>query len=363
MKLAFIAPGSVGHTTKWVNSLAEEGLDVTLITQHRVTTALHKSVKVNYLPFTGTIGYFLNAPALNRLIKRLKPDVINVHYASGYGTLALLSGIKPYILSVWGSDVYEYPYLSKLKMWLSQKSLLNAHKIASTSEAMAKQVLKVANPSKDEIAITPFGIDLSLFTNQRAAFNREIITIGIVKTLEHKYGIDLLLNAFAIVEKNFKEKGITTPLKLLIVGGGPLEHALKEHAEKLRLESTIEFVGKVDNSQVCRYINAMDIFVVPSRIESFGVAAVEALACERPCIVANTGGLPGVVLDGETGKVVDAESDSAIAEAIIDFINDPNNAIQMGQAGRQDVLVKYDQKNTVKNMINLYQEFHEKYVY
>jgi L-malate glycosyltransferase len=362
MKLAFIAPGSVGHTTKWVNSLAEEGLDVTLITQHRVTASLHSNVKVKYLPFTGTIGYFLNTIALNRLIKRLKPDVINVHYATGYGTLALLSRIKPYILSVWGSDVYEYPYLSKLKMWLTQKSLLSAQKIASTSEAMATQVLKVVNPVKDEIAITPFGIDLSLFTSQRPAFNRDIITIGIVKTLEHKYGVDLLLNAFATVEKHLNDNGIKTPLKLLIVGGGPLEQALKEHAEKLALESKIEFVGKVDNSQVCRYINDMDIFVVPSRIESFGVAAVEALACERPCIVANTGGLPGVVLDGETGKVVDAESARAIAQAIIDFINAPNSAIHMGKAGRQDVLVKYDQKNTVKNMINLYQEFHAKYV-
>jgi hypothetical protein len=67
-------------------------------------------------------------------------DLLNVHYASGYGTTAALSGFRPWMLSVWGSDVYDFPYESRLKGWWLRRNLRQADLIGSTSEAMAQQV-------------------------------------------------------------------------------------------------------------------------------------------------------------------------------------------------------------------------------
>jgi glycosyltransferase involved in cell wall biosynthesis len=222
---------------------------------------------------------------------------------------------------------------------------------------MAKQVNGLHASTKHNIAITPFGINTSTFKSHRRIFSNEIITIGIVKTLEHRYGIDLLLNAFAQVKAILKKNNSKKVIKLVVVGGGHLESELKKLALKLNIEADVDFVGRVDNSLVVDYINKMDIFVVPSRIESFGVAAVEALACERPCIVANTGGLPEVIIDGETGLVVEAESANAIALSIVYLINNPDKAIEMGISGRLDVIHKYDEFHTVQKMIELYKTF------
>ena len=359
ISLAFVAPGSIVHTIKWVNGLADRGIDVTLITQHKVVSKIHPDVSVVYLPYSGGKGYILNAYALKKVIKKLSPSVTNVHYASGYGTLALLSGIKPYILSVWGSDVYEFPSQSKFKHWLIKKNLLNAKRIASTSYAMAEQVNTILNSNELKIAITPFGVNLANFTKTKEPFASDVITIGIVKMVEHKYGIDLLIEGFALAESQLKliEKHKNIDLKLIVVGDGSREEELKRLADTCGVLSRTNFVGSVDNLRVTHYINETDIFVVPSRIESFGVAAIEALACERPCIVANTGGLPEVIMNGTTGMVVDSESAEAIANAIVYCINNKAAAIKMGEKGRESVIEQYTEAAALDVMINLYQQF------
>jgi hypothetical protein len=85
-------------------------------------------------------GYFRNVPVLRRLLVTERADLLNVHYASGYGTTAALSGFRPWMLSVWGSDVYDFPYESRLKGWWLRRNLRQADLIGSTSEAMAQQV-------------------------------------------------------------------------------------------------------------------------------------------------------------------------------------------------------------------------------
>ena len=151
-------------------------------------------------------------------------------------------------------------------------------------------------------------------------------------------------------------------LELVIVGDGSLEDELIALASELNVLSQVDFVGAVENNQVADYINKMDIFVVPSRIESFGVAAIEALGCERPCIVANTGGLPEVILNGETGIVVEAESAKAIADAIVYFINNKAAVIEMGHKGRESVNEKYLESAALDIMLNLYHQFEQKNV-
>ena len=112
MKILFLSAANSIHTVRWVNSLANRNHEIYLVYNrghNPKADKIDKKVKLCELPFTGNRGYFFNVFALKKLAKKIKPDVINVHYASGYGTLARKSKLCPILLSVWGSDVYDFP--------------------------------------------------------------------------------------------------------------------------------------------------------------------------------------------------------------------------------------------------------------
>ena len=122
-KVFFISAASSIHTVKWVNSLSED-YEVHLIycNNHQPKIdSVNKNVILHKLHFKAPIGYYLNSIELRKLYKKIHPDIINVHYASGYGTLARISRIKPVLLSIWGSDVYDFPNQSKIKNRILKK--------------------------------------------------------------------------------------------------------------------------------------------------------------------------------------------------------------------------------------------------
>src|SRR5262245_50581876 len=104
MRLALLGPGRSPHIEKWVNSLSERGHEVHLITAHNPSTAISSKVKIHRMRFAPPLAYFCGTE-LKNILKEIKPDLLNVHSASGYGQLARLSGFHPVLLSVWGSDV------------------------------------------------------------------------------------------------------------------------------------------------------------------------------------------------------------------------------------------------------------------
>ena len=195
MKIIFLGEAGSIHTIRWVNSLSEKGIEVILVSlkgNFDNVEKISKKVKTIYLPFGTKLGYYLNIFALKRIISKEKPDLINAHYASGYGTLGRLSGFNKKLLNVWGSDVYDFPNESKLKKRIIEKNLKNYTAIASTSYCMAEETKKYLENKSKEIFITPFGVDTEKFKNLNIEKKENKITVGIVKTLTEKYGIEYL---------------------------------------------------------------------------------------------------------------------------------------------------------------------------
>lgn len=359
LKIALLAGISSIHTTRWANALADRGHDIHLITQHRGGDVVSSKVKIHYLPFQGNKGYFLNVLFLRKLLRKLKPDLLHAHYASGYGTLGRLSGFHPYVLSVWGSDVYDFPYESPLKMKLLQKNLRGADLIASTSHVMAKQTQKICE-GLSKIHATPFGIDTISFKPSKTSKNNDTIIVGTVKKLSFKYGIDTLIQGFAEARTSLMESDERTAskLRLLIVGGGEDRDSLERLVDSLNISDVAEFTGSVPYASVPEYLNKLDIYVAASRLdsESFGVAILEASACALPVIVTDVGGLPEVVEDKITGKIVQRDAPHALAKAIGELIIDEKLRKRMGQAGLQRVLDHYTQEDSVSIMEDVYRE-------
>lgn len=133
MKILLLSGASSIHTIRWANGLAEIGHEVHLVTQQLPIEPLSKKVTVHQFKNRGIVGYYLLARAVKKIIKNIQPDVLNAHYASGYGTTARLVNWHPYVLSVWGADVYEFPDKSVIHRNLIKKNVLAADLVASTS--------------------------------------------------------------------------------------------------------------------------------------------------------------------------------------------------------------------------------------
>lgn len=360
MRILFLSAANSIHTVKWVNALAKRGHEVHLIYNaghEPKNDVLSNEIKCYCLKYSGGIGYYRNAKELRHVTRKIEPDVINVHYASGYGTLARRAKIGPILLSVWGSDVYDFPYESRMKNKILKKNVKYAKALASTSFCMAEQLRKVMQDKELEIAITPFGVDIQKFDLKcylQKSDKTEII-IGNIKLLEAKYGIKELITAFVKLKDEMKNE---KALKLYIYGDGSLRGELEELIHSLNMQDAVFLKGRIANAKVPEALNEFDIFCALSQLdsESFGVAVVEAMAMGKPVVVSDVDGFCEVVKDNETGYIVQRKNIEEIVAKLKKLILDEELREQLGKAGRKRVEEKYDWEKNVDTMLEVYQK-------
>jgi len=365
MRLFLLSDPLSSHTIKWVNALLERDIEIFLfgfskiqLSNYRNREKLHfysMAVGEDFLSKPdgnlSKIVYLKSLIKLKKLIKEFSPHILHAHYASSYGLIGALTNFHPFIISVWGSDIYNFPKKSNIHRAIIRFNLSRSDKILSTSTVMKEETKKY---TPKEILITPFGVDTRkfYFKKENSFFNSNDIVIGTIKTLENKYGIEHLINAFKLVKEKFSNK----PLKLLIVGQGSQLDFLKNLVKKLRLENETIFTGYINHDEVHIYHNMMDIFVSVSveDSESFGVSVLEASACGKPVVVSNVGGFLEIVEHEKTGFIVQKENPEAIADAISRLIEDEQLRKVMGTNGRQKVIKEYDWEDSVRKMISIY---------
>jgi len=353
VKVVLLAPASSIHTQRWADGLVARGLEVVVATQHPSPSwPLEGGPRVLELPFRGQLGYFLNGPALHRHLRVEEPDILNAHYASGYGTTAALTRFFPSLLSVWGSDVFDFPRASKVKGRLLRGNLSSATRLASTSEVMARHTRALV-PQAPAPFVTPFGVDTSAFAPGPERDASREVTIGMVKALYPKYGVDVLIRAMAVVGQTASARG---RIRLKIVGEGPERSNLEALAARLGVSDVVQFAGAVPHAMVPDVLRELDVFVASSRLdsESFGVAVVEASACGLPVVVSDVAGLSEVVSDGVTGYVVPRDDPRALAQALSSLVGDPQLRRSLGLAGRALVEARYDWEHCLDTMIGAY---------
>jgi glycosyltransferase involved in cell wall biosynthesis len=365
MRILLLGDPASSHIIKWANGLTEHGLEIYIWGFRKYShldyneKVVIRSVQIKDRAIFQTDGsfskiYYLRyLTNLKQVIKKISPSIIHAHYASSYGLFASLMNFHPIIISVWGSDIYNFPNKSLLHKKIIKYILGSADKILSTSNVMARYTNKFTNK---EISITPFGIDIEKFKSFKSVsiFKPTDIVIGTVKSLEEKYGIEYLIRAFKIVKTKFP----SLPLKLLVVGTGSQESRLKRIVKELGLSDYTVFTGYINPDKIPFYHNMIDIAVFLSidESESFGVAALEASACEKPVIVSNVGGLPEVVEQNKTGVVVPPQNSEAAAFVLEKLIYDKDLRTSFGKLGRDRVVKNYNWTNSINNMIKIYEE-------
>ena len=350
LKLCYLADADSIHTRKWVDYFAKLGHEIHLISMRETNYEFCDNVYVYVIKpkINQKFGYFFLLNSIRSLVKKIKPDILHSHYASSYGLFGRACNFHPFIVSVWGSDVYEFPNLNKLNNILLSFILRGADTICSTSSNMAMETKKYCD--NKEIELTPFGVDIEKFVNINEIMKNTSVTIGVVKSLEEVYGINYLIEAFSQLQNMYKDKN----LKLMIVGNGSQKENLVQQCKKLEILSNVIFTGSIDNREVPEYINKMDIVCIPSLSESFGVSAVEACACGRPVISTNVGGLTEIVIDNYNGFTVNPKDSNSIVEKLDYLINNVDEAVRMSFNARRVVEEKYNWLENAKDMEKLY---------
>ena len=166
-----------------------------------------------------------------------------------------------------------------------------------------------------------------------------IISVG---RLVHRKGQDKLISALPAI------RAAVPSVHLVLVGVGPHQRYLENLATKLKVADCVTFIGRINYSELPKYICIGDIFAMPSRsrffgleVEGLGIVYLEASACGLPVVGGKSGGAPDAVLVGETGVVVDGTNSSEIAEACIDLLNNPELCELMGATGRAWIIEKW----------------------
>jgi len=354
MRIFLLTDGKNPHSIKWVRSLAVQGVDVFVFSLASFDESLYSNFpnvtcySANRKLAGNKLSYLTTLKTLKVKIKEFRPSVLHAHYASSYGLLGALSGFKPFFISVWGMDVFEFPKRSFIHRLVLKFSLSRAQKLFSTSHMMAKETQQYTDKP---IQVIPFGVDMDIFKPATQLSANEIV-VGTVKTLEPKYGMDILVKAFAEVYRRHDN------LRLVIVGRGYLLDELVSLAQGLGISHVTKFVGWIPVEQVPSYHNSFDIAVFPSvcSSESFGVAAVEACSSEKPVIVSRIGGLTEVVAENETGLIVPPGDVAALSQAIERLVTDPALRVRLGKQGRKRVAELYNWKENLSTMLESYKQ-------
>lgn len=284
---------------------------------------------------------------LIQLIKRRKIDLIhsNSSRPTIYGGIAARLTRTPLIWHVRIADRDRLldKFLSKL-----------ATKIIVISKAVSKRFDWLKN-KKEKIVVIYNGIDLERFNPAingkkiREEFNlgSKIPLVGIVGRLNWYKGHQYFLQAAKKVTETISDA------RFLIVGDGEYRKRLENLRKELDLDKKVIFTG--NRRDIPQILASLDLFVLSSVSEGFGRSVAEAMACEKAVVATKVGGLPEVVEDRITGRLVPPKNPSALAEAIVNLLKDKKKAKEMGQAGWKRIEKLFSIKRNVEETEEVYQ--------
>jgi glycosyltransferase involved in cell wall biosynthesis len=364
-RLLILSDANSAHTIRWVGALASRGYSIALYSlaspqaEHYADTPSVRVFSLGLQPAfvqaeEGAAAKLRYAGALlpvRRLMHTFAPDIVHAHYATSYGLIATLAAARPRIVSVWGMDVYGLASRSHVARLTARAVLNSADAILSTSSVMKTKVCALTRRPVD---VTPFGIDVRRFAPSHDRHGVGEITVGIVKSLEAKYGVEYLLRAFALV---LQSGSLRNAYRLVVVGGGSQRQYLETLASTLGVSARVDFVGPCNYDEVHRWHQAFDIAVYPSieESESFGVSVLESQASGVPVIVSDIGGLPEVILPGASGLLVPPRDPVRLANAIATLGENEAMRRDFGEAARRHVVERYSLDECVQRMERVYE--------
>ena len=318
---------------------------------HEVSTSDYPLFK--YTPYEQVL-----TSKLVDVVKFEKLDLLHVHYAIPHASAAYMAqqilsdqNIKiPFITTLHGTDITlvgKDPSFEPVINFSINKSNM----VTAVSESLKKdtnELFEVKNNIKvipNFICIDDYKLENNDFYKKRFAPNNEKIICHISNFRKVKRIKDVLLS----FEKISKEIDV----KLILVGDGPERSALEKISRESQYRNNIYFLGSLKSTK--EVLNISDLFFLPSSTESFGLSALEAMACGVPVISTKTGGIPEVVIDGESGYLSDVGDVKEMSSNAVEILSNENKLLLFKENALKQAM-KFD----VKQILPRYEKTYAK---
>jgi L-malate glycosyltransferase len=342
-----------GHNIHFISSSLP-----TRLTELNERVHFHEVEMMNYPLFEHQPYDLALATKMATVMRAEKLDLLHVHYAIPHSISAILAreSIKqkryvPVITTLHGTDITlvgaDRSYLPITKYGLQQSDGVTA-----VSRFLKQATIETFD--FDEIEVIPNFICPNYYQrNFDLPLRKELSKDG-EKLLVHVSNFRPVKRPQDCVEiaARVREKGEN--VRLVMVGDGPERSACEYKAEQLGIKDYTYFVGKREN--IADYLAVADIFLLPSESESFGLAALEAQACEVPVIASRIGGIPEVVTDKETGFLSDVEDTEKMSEDVLRLLNDKDLRRTFGERARELAVSRYSATEIIPQYLRFYEK-------
>lgn len=295
--------------------------------------------KKYFYPITGiSYAHFVSRYAMKNI--QPKPDLIHAHfsYPDGYGMMGLAKKWKvPLVISALGTIERKVAYEGSHTSRLIIEAMNFADKILSVSEDLKLHIINLGI-REDKVHVVPNGVDTEKFRSVGREHARNLLNLPqdknivlFVGALRKIKGVDYLIEA----AKSF----VDANTELYMVGRDDgLKKSLEKRAKELKIANYIKFTGPINHEDIPLWISASDILVLPSLSEGRPNVVLEALSCEVPVVATDVGGIPELMVDGETGYLVPARNPEILSEKINKLLEDASRRKEMGQLGRKSII-------------------------
>jgi len=284
-------------------------------------------------------------------------DVLHVHYAIPHAISAhlareILGDRMRFVTTLHGTDITlvgrDVSYLPITKFGIEVSDGVTA-----VSRWLRDETVKNFDTTK-EIAVIPNFVDPARFQRHESAFchlfgepdDRLLCHVSNFRPVKR------IMDVLAVFERVLR----VVPSRLVMIGDGPDRSKAEAFCRQHHLRDRVFFLGNVPNLE--EIVGASDLFLLPSEHESFGMAALEAMASEVPVIATRAGGLPEVVVDGETGYLLPVGDVDGMADRAIAILSDKAVHRRLGRASRAHAESEFN----VNRVVPMYREFYERYL-
>jgi glycosyltransferase involved in cell wall biosynthesis len=284
-----------------------------------------------------------------RAIRAERPELVHTHLVHGdvYGAIAAGALRVPYLSTRHNDD----RYLLGAFRYVDRAFAHGARRLIAISDAV-RSFLEAAGHPPEKLVTIRYGLDeLPAARSEVNPTDAGIpaggpLAVAIGRLIEQK-DHTTLLRAFARVHAERPDA------RLAILGSGPLEAELRALVRELELDDVVALPGRTD---IRDWLERADIFVHTSRWEGFGIVLLEAMLASLPIVATRISAVPEVVVDGETGLLVDAGDDDGLARALLDLLESPEHARRLGAAGHERARREFSVARMVDLTIDVYRE-------
>ncbi|MGA7161970.1 MAG: N-acetyl-alpha-D-glucosaminyl L-malate synthase BshA [Bacteroidota bacterium] len=286
-----------------------------------------------------------------------KLDIIHAHYAIPHATSAYIAKQilndehLRIVTTLHGTDItligLEPSFLSVMKF-----SIEKSDGVTAVSRFLKEKTITNYSINK-EIEVIPNFVDTQLFTRIADANLRKTIAPNGEKILIHTSNFRIVKRVTDVI-KIFNLVGKKIPSKLVLVGDGPDRSNCESLCRDLELGDSVKFLGK--QAELVELLSAADLFLMPSQSESFGLSALEAMACEVPVISSSVGGLPELVVHGETGYIAEIGDIDRMAKYAIELLTNDTRREMFAKAGRKRAVENFD----IDEIVGVYERHYER---